>query len=116
MMKVATAFPEDANTQALAADAHMDLRPWDYWEVGGETPNEVGAQVLGHLEAALAIDPVSSLAPSGAALAILAHLGLAAAFARATRDSGTGAATPWAVTLPRPDCGPGGPWRGSQFG
>ncbi|WP_210529912.1 hypothetical protein [Rubellimicrobium arenae] len=57
MARVAGDFPADANVQAFAAEAAMNLRPWDYWEPGGTTPNEVGAEVLTRLEAALALAP-----------------------------------------------------------
>ncbi|TNC71297.1 hypothetical protein [Rubellimicrobium roseum] len=57
MSGAAAQFPGNADVQAFAADAWMVVRPWDYWEAGGETPNEVGATVLAHLEAALALAP-----------------------------------------------------------
>lgn len=57
MDEAAAEFPQDANLRTFAAEAWMNLRPWDYWEAGGTSPNEVGAAVLAHLEAALAADP-----------------------------------------------------------
>jgi tetratricopeptide (TPR) repeat protein len=55
MRKVAASFPDDADVQALTAEALMDLHPWDLWEKNGAakpwTP-----EILTLLERAIALD------------------------------------------------------------
>ena len=38
MVRVAARHLDDATVTVLAAEALMDLQPWDYWESGGFTP------------------------------------------------------------------------------
>jgi tetratricopeptide (TPR) repeat protein len=57
MQAVAATFPDDANVQALAADAMMNAQPWDYWEAGGVAPKGFGADILATLERALVLSP-----------------------------------------------------------
>lgn len=57
MAAVAAEWPDDANVQALLADALMNLQPWDYWEADGVTPKGNGGRILAALEAALAAAP-----------------------------------------------------------
>jgi hypothetical protein len=85
----------------------MNLRPWDYWEVGGETPNEVGAQFLAISRRRCPSIPIPA-SPRPAPRWPSSRTWAWPRPSRAARDSGTGAATPWAVTWPRPDRGPGG--------
>ena len=61
MKKVATTFPKDADVQALAAEALMDLHPWDLWTPEG-TPREWTPEILDLLKRALALDPANPLA------------------------------------------------------
>jgi tetratricopeptide (TPR) repeat protein len=52
MREVARQYPDDADAQALFAEAMMDLRPWDYWTKAGE-PHAGTAEILSTLEAAI---------------------------------------------------------------
>lgn len=61
MVGVAREFPEDADVAALAAEALMDLQPWDLWTRRGAPKGRVN-EVLALLERALAIDPRNPLA------------------------------------------------------
>jgi hypothetical protein len=54
MQKVAKAFPEDDDIQALAAEAMMDAQPWDYWEADYRTPKGRTAEILEVIETVLA--------------------------------------------------------------
>ncbi|HET8624565.1 MAG TPA: hypothetical protein VFM14_13460 [Gemmatimonadales bacterium] len=54
--KVARNHPADDDAQALAADAMMNLRPWNYWERNG-TPQPGTTDLLGMLERVLARNP-----------------------------------------------------------
>jgi len=56
MRDVAERFPDDADVQALFAEALMDTMPWDYY-VDPETPKPETRELLAALEAAMAIDP-----------------------------------------------------------
>lgn len=56
MRDVAKRFPDDADVQALAAEALMDLHPWDLWERDG-TAKAWTPEILALLEKALAVDP-----------------------------------------------------------
>ena len=56
MHTVAARFPDDADVQALFAEALMDTMPWDYWNPDG-TPKPETEEVLAALERAMAIDP-----------------------------------------------------------
>ena len=56
MRDVAKAFPKDADVATLAAEALMDLRPWDLWTSEG-APQPGTEEVLSLLEQAMALDP-----------------------------------------------------------
>jgi tetratricopeptide (TPR) repeat protein len=58
---VAARFPDDADVQALFAEALMDTMPWDYWNPDG-TPKPETEDVLAVLERAQASDPNHPLA------------------------------------------------------
>lgn len=55
MRKVAASFPDDADVQALTAEALMDLHPWDLWEKDGAAKPWTG-EILTLLERAIALD------------------------------------------------------------
>ncbi len=56
MRRVAATYPQDADVATLAAEALMDLRPWDLWTPEGVA--QPGAdEVLALLERAMALDP-----------------------------------------------------------
>ncbi len=55
MDEVARQFPDDLEVLTLAGEAHMVLRPWNYWTEGGE-PFEHTVDALRILEQALAVD------------------------------------------------------------
>jgi tetratricopeptide (TPR) repeat protein len=53
---LAERWPEDIEIGTLAAEAQMDLRPWDYWTEAGE-PQPGMAVAFGRLEHAVDVDP-----------------------------------------------------------
>jgi tetratricopeptide (TPR) repeat protein len=55
MNLVATAFPENDDVQAIAAEAAMDIRPWGYWS--GEKPEAGTLDIVERLNAVLARNP-----------------------------------------------------------
>lgn len=57
MVEVAERFPEDHAVAVLAAEALMDLTPWDYWEAGGSVAKGRTAELVSLLERVLAEDP-----------------------------------------------------------
>jgi tetratricopeptide (TPR) repeat protein len=57
MVQVAERFPTDQTIAVLAAEALMDLTPWDYWEAGGARPKGRTAEIVGLLERVLAANP-----------------------------------------------------------
>jgi tetratricopeptide (TPR) repeat protein len=57
MAQVARRFPADLNIATLAAEALMDLTPWDYWQSGGAEPKGRTAEILALLEGVLARNP-----------------------------------------------------------
>lgn len=61
MIAVARQFPPDADVAAMAAEALMDLQPWDLWTRAGAPKGRVN-EVLALLERALALDPRNPLA------------------------------------------------------
>jgi len=61
MLGVAREFPEDATVAALAAEALMDLQPWDLWTRAGE-PKGRASEILALLERAMQLDPAQPLA------------------------------------------------------
>jgi len=56
MRKVARDYPEDLDVVAMAAEAIMDLTPWNYWTMDGK-PNVNTKEIIGLLEQVLAADP-----------------------------------------------------------
>ncbi|WP_372623083.1 hypothetical protein [Falsiroseomonas sp.] len=50
-------FPDHAHLAVLAADALMNLSPWDYWADEGHTPKGATAEVMALLEGVLAREP-----------------------------------------------------------
>ncbi|HEX7879092.1 MAG TPA: hypothetical protein VF720_06760, partial [Candidatus Eisenbacteria bacterium] len=56
MRKVAKDFPENLDVVAMAAEAIMDLTPWNYWTMDGK-PNVNTNEIIGMLEQVLAADP-----------------------------------------------------------
>jgi tetratricopeptide (TPR) repeat protein len=56
MVSVHARFPSDADVAALAAEALMDVRPWDQWTHDGR-PQPGTKEVLRALEEARALDP-----------------------------------------------------------
>lgn len=56
MRQLAKRFPDDADVQALTAEALMDLHPWDLWEKNG-TAKPWTAEIVTLLEKAMALDP-----------------------------------------------------------
>ena len=52
----AARFPEDPDVATLAADALMNLRPWDLWQADG-TPYEGTLELVATLERVLAVHP-----------------------------------------------------------
>jgi tetratricopeptide (TPR) repeat protein len=57
MAAAAERFPENDHLQVLAAEALMDLAPWDYWADGGRTPKGRTAEALAFLERVLERNP-----------------------------------------------------------
>jgi tetratricopeptide (TPR) repeat protein len=55
MAELAKQYPDDVEVRALAAEALMDLSPWQYWEADGAPRPQTG-EILRHLEAALALN------------------------------------------------------------
>ncbi|HEU5169259.1 MAG TPA: hypothetical protein VFU46_01905 [Gemmatimonadales bacterium] len=53
---VAKRYPNDDDALALAADAMMNLRPWNYWEKGG-TPQPGTTEMVAMLERVIARSP-----------------------------------------------------------
>jgi tetratricopeptide (TPR) repeat protein len=56
MQAVARRFPDDPDAQVLAADALMNVQPWDYWMADGR-PKGAAADIVSLLEGALAKAP-----------------------------------------------------------
>jgi hypothetical protein len=56
MRALAKQYPDDLDAQTLAAEAIMDLTPWDYWTKDGE-PKGATAEIVGLLEGVLARNP-----------------------------------------------------------
>src|SRR5207248_966579 len=55
MRDLAKARPADADVVALAAEALMDLHPWDFWKADG-SPQAWTPEILALLEKAVALD------------------------------------------------------------
>jgi tetratricopeptide (TPR) repeat protein len=62
MRRLAQAHPDDAEVVLLAAEAIMDVHPWDLWTIDGKPKREATEEVVGLLEHALAIAPDHPLA------------------------------------------------------
>jgi tetratricopeptide (TPR) repeat protein len=56
MLEVARHYPNDDDAQTIAADALMNLRPWNYWERNG-TPQPGTAEMVARLERVMARSP-----------------------------------------------------------
>jgi tetratricopeptide (TPR) repeat protein len=56
MRELAAAYPDDLDAATLAAEALMDLTPWNFWTKEGE-PTEYTGEIVGLLEAVLAANP-----------------------------------------------------------
>jgi tetratricopeptide (TPR) repeat protein len=56
MGDVARRFPDDLDAQVLAAEALMDLQPWDLWTIDG-APKGKALEIVRLLEGVLARDP-----------------------------------------------------------
>src|SRR5262245_9421990 len=56
MSEVARRHPEDTDVAALAAEALLDLSPWEYW-ISASEPKQATREALALLEGALARDP-----------------------------------------------------------
>lgn len=61
MVTLAQRFPNDSDVITFAAEALMDLQPWDLWTRAGEPKGRTN-EVLALLERALAVDPNNPLA------------------------------------------------------
>jgi tetratricopeptide (TPR) repeat protein len=57
MVAVARAFPGDQNIATLAAEALMNLSPWDYWQEGGTEPKGRTSEIVALLEGVLGVNP-----------------------------------------------------------
>jgi tetratricopeptide (TPR) repeat protein len=55
MREIAARYPDDADIQALTAEALMDLHPWDFWLADGEE-RPWTAEIVETIEGALALD------------------------------------------------------------
>lgn len=61
MLGVVREYPNDATVAALAAEALMDLQPWDLWTRAGEAKGRAN-EILALLERAMELDPAQPLA------------------------------------------------------
>lgn len=57
MAAVAARFPGDEQIAVLAAEAMMDVTPWDYWQAGGSEPKGRTPGILALLEKVLKANP-----------------------------------------------------------
>ena len=57
MATAAGKFPDDIDILAMYAESMMDLSPWNYWQPGGTTPNQVTEALVPTLETILRKDP-----------------------------------------------------------
>ena len=56
MRKVSQQYPDDPDAATLSAEAYMDLRPWDYWTLGGQ-PHPGTMEIVELLEGVLKRSP-----------------------------------------------------------
>ncbi len=56
MRKLAAKYPDDADAQALFAEALMITTAWDYWQANGK-PNQTGAEIIETLENSMQKEP-----------------------------------------------------------
>ncbi len=57
MLDVASQYPEDLDAAVLAAEAMMQLRPWDLWSADGKTPLPGTEEIVATLESVLTKNP-----------------------------------------------------------
>jgi hypothetical protein len=57
MVAVAKRFPRDTEIATLAAEALMDLSPWDYWQAEGREPKGRTGEIVALLEGVLKANP-----------------------------------------------------------
>lgn len=57
MRDVASRYPDDLDAAVFAAEAMMQLRPWDLWSADGKTPLPGTEEIVATLEAVLAKNP-----------------------------------------------------------
>jgi tetratricopeptide (TPR) repeat protein len=57
MNDLATRFPDDLDAAVLAAEAMMQLRPWDLWSADGTAPLPGTEEIVARLEGVLAKNP-----------------------------------------------------------
>lgn len=62
LQAISNAYPADAVAPALAAEALMNLSPWQFYEPGSYTAREVTPAVLQLLKTSLDRDPLQPLA------------------------------------------------------
>lgn len=60
MRDAASRFPAEREVAVLAADALMNLSPWDYWAEGGRVAKGATAEIIALLEAVLGIAPAAA--------------------------------------------------------
>lgn len=61
MEAVQARFPQDPHVALLAADALMNLTPWDYWADGGKTPKGKTERMVALIEGVLGTRELGSL-------------------------------------------------------
>jgi tetratricopeptide (TPR) repeat protein len=57
MVAISAKYPQDPEIAVLAAEALMDVSPWDYWDEGGARPKGRTAEIVTTLERVLAGHP-----------------------------------------------------------
>jgi len=57
MLALSERWPADDMIMVLAAEAAMNVRPWDYWEADNRTPRPLGARAIRLVETVLARNP-----------------------------------------------------------
>jgi tetratricopeptide (TPR) repeat protein len=64
MEEVQARFPQDSHVAVLAADALMNLTPWDYWADGGKTAKGKTDKIVALIEGVLGVRQMGSLKAS----------------------------------------------------